>query len=44
MTRYYERLGWTVIERKVGANQLNAFVRDARAESDQSEPYPAARK
>lgn len=29
MTRYYERLGWTVIERKVGANQLNAFVRDA---------------
>jgi GNAT superfamily N-acetyltransferase len=28
MTRFYERLGWTVIERKVGANQLGVFVRD----------------
>jgi GNAT superfamily N-acetyltransferase len=28
MTRFYERLGWTVIERKVGANQLSVFARE----------------
>ena len=29
MTRFYERLGWTILERKVGPNQLNVFVREA---------------
>jgi GNAT superfamily N-acetyltransferase len=28
MTGFYERLGWTVIERKVGANQLTVFKRE----------------
>jgi GNAT superfamily N-acetyltransferase len=28
MTGFYERLGWTVIERKIGANQLSVFARD----------------
>jgi GNAT superfamily N-acetyltransferase len=31
MTPFYERLGWTIIERKVGANQLSVFVREAGA-------------
>jgi GNAT superfamily N-acetyltransferase len=29
MTRFYERLGWTLTERRVGPHQLNVFVRDA---------------
>jgi GNAT superfamily N-acetyltransferase len=29
MTRFYENLGWTLIERRVGPHQLNVFVRDA---------------
>jgi GNAT superfamily N-acetyltransferase len=29
MTGFYERLGWTLIERRVGAHQLNVFARDA---------------
>ena len=29
MTRFYERLGWTLIERRVGPHQLNVFVREA---------------
>jgi GNAT superfamily N-acetyltransferase len=28
MTGFYERLGWTLTERKVGANQLNVFIRE----------------
>src|SRR6201995_3842467 len=28
MTGFYERLGWTLIERRVGPHQLNVFVRD----------------
>jgi GNAT superfamily N-acetyltransferase len=34
MTGFYERLGWTVIERKVGQHQLSVFIRDAGAEVD----------
>jgi GNAT superfamily N-acetyltransferase len=30
MTRFYERLGWTLIERRVGPHQLNVFVREQR--------------
>jgi GNAT superfamily N-acetyltransferase len=33
MTPYYERLGWTVIERKVGARQLSVFIRETDAVS-----------
>jgi GNAT superfamily N-acetyltransferase len=29
MTRFYERLGWTVAERKVGPHQMGVFFRDA---------------
>jgi GNAT superfamily N-acetyltransferase len=29
MTRFYERLGWTLIERRVGPHQLNVFIREA---------------
>jgi GNAT superfamily N-acetyltransferase len=28
-TSFYENLGWTVIEREVGANRLGVFIRDA---------------
>jgi GNAT superfamily N-acetyltransferase len=31
MTGFYERLGWTLIERRVGTHQLDVFVRDADA-------------
>jgi GNAT superfamily N-acetyltransferase len=31
MTGFYERLGWTLIERRVGAHQLNVFIRNADA-------------
>jgi GNAT superfamily N-acetyltransferase len=33
MTGYYERLGWTLIERRVGPHQLNVFVRNIDAAS-----------
>ena len=29
MSGFYERLGWTIIERKVGTHHLSVFVRDA---------------
>ena len=29
MTRFYEGLGWTLIERRVGPQQLNVFLREA---------------
>ena len=29
MTRFYERLGWTLIERRVGPHQLNVFVQES---------------
>jgi GNAT superfamily N-acetyltransferase len=29
MTGFYERLGWTLVERRVGPHQLNVFVREA---------------
>ena len=29
MTGFYERLGWTLIERRVGPHQLNVFVRES---------------
>jgi GNAT superfamily N-acetyltransferase len=29
MTSFYERLGWTLIERRVGPHQLNVFVQEA---------------
>jgi GNAT superfamily N-acetyltransferase len=28
MTGFYERLGWTLIERRVGPHQLNVFIRE----------------
>lgn len=33
MTRFYERLGWTILERKVGRDQLSVFVKEAGAAS-----------
>jgi GNAT superfamily N-acetyltransferase len=29
MTGFYESLGWTLIERRVGPHQLNVFVKEA---------------
>jgi len=29
MTRFYEGLGWTILERNVGPSQLSVFVREA---------------
>ena len=31
---YYERLGWTSIERDVGRHRMGVLIRDARAEAD----------
>ena len=33
MTRFYERLGWTILERKVGRDQLSVFVKETSAAS-----------
>jgi GNAT superfamily N-acetyltransferase len=33
MTGFYQRLGWTLIERRVGPHQLNVFVRESEAAS-----------
>ena len=33
MTRFYERLGWTVLERKIGRDQLSVFVKQTSAAS-----------
>ena len=33
MTGFYQRLGWTLIERRVGPHQLNVFVRESDAAS-----------
>src|SRR5882672_7035265 len=33
MTGFYEGLGWTIVERKVGEHQLSVFIRDAIAEA-----------
>ena len=33
MTRFYERLGWTILERKVGRDQLSVFVKETGAAS-----------
>ena len=33
MTRFYERLDWTLIEHRVGAHQLNVFLREAPVSS-----------
>lgn len=32
MSRFYERLGWTILEREVGSHQLSVFVRDVAPE------------
>jgi GNAT superfamily N-acetyltransferase len=32
MTRFYERLGWTILERKVGSAELSVFIRSAGAD------------
>ena len=32
MSRFYEGLGWTISERKVGTHHLSVFVRDANSE------------
>jgi GNAT superfamily N-acetyltransferase len=29
LSRFYERLGWTILERKVGSRDLSVFVQDA---------------
>lgn len=34
MTGFYQRLGWTLIERDVGRSRLGVFVRDADAAPD----------
>ena len=31
LSRFYERLGWTIFERKVGSHRLSVFVRDANS-------------
>lgn len=31
MTGFYEALGWTVVERKVGPHHLSVFIRDANS-------------
>ena len=33
MTGFYERLGWTLIERRVGSHQLNVFICQSPSES-----------
>jgi GNAT superfamily N-acetyltransferase len=33
MTRFYEKLGWKIIERGVGEHRLNVFVQNAVAEA-----------
>ena len=42
MTRYYEGLGWTVIERNVGPHRQGVFVRDIRRQTldDRSTSMP----
>jgi N-acetylglutamate synthase-like GNAT family acetyltransferase len=35
---FYERLGWTPIERDVGPHQLNVFIRDAKATGEFNSP------
>ena len=32
LSRFYEGLGWTQFERKVGSNLLSVFVRDANSQ------------
>jgi GNAT superfamily N-acetyltransferase len=32
LSRFYEGMGWTIIERKVGSHQLSVFVRDANGQ------------
>jgi len=31
LSRFYEGLGWTILERKVGSHRLSVFVRDANS-------------
>lgn len=38
MTRFYEGLGWVIVERKVGPHQLSVFFRDAGGEGLSSPP------
>jgi GNAT superfamily N-acetyltransferase len=32
LSRFYEGLGWTIFERKVGSHRLSVFVRDANSQ------------
>jgi N-acetylglutamate synthase-like GNAT family acetyltransferase len=38
MSRFYEELGWTIIERKVGPHRMGVFIRDAKADGEISSP------
>ena len=40
MTRFYEGLGWSVIERKIGAHDLSVFIRDKIPEATNSSSAP----
>jgi GNAT superfamily N-acetyltransferase len=35
MSRFYEGLGWTISERKIGPHQMSVFVRDAEPMDDE---------
>jgi GNAT superfamily N-acetyltransferase len=35
MSRFYEGLGWTISERKIGPHQMSVFVRDAEPRDDE---------
>ena len=37
---YYERLGWTSIERDVGRHRMGVLIRDARAEAGEISRSP----
>jgi hypothetical protein len=38
MSRFYEGLGWTIIERKVGPHRMGVFIRDAKVDGEISSP------
>jgi GNAT superfamily N-acetyltransferase len=40
MSRFYEELGWTIFERKVGSHHLSVFVRDANPQDSEFNSPP----
>src|SRR5258708_7842819 len=40
MSRFYEELGWTIFERKVGSHDLSVFVRDANPQDSEFNSPP----